>query len=252
MIPMIQKLQDPSKAALLFQDWNETMIWSALQGVMGEIYANEAITAAAVVAGDFCFFGGIPDRELIEMLTGTPFIIATPQNEDWGNLIKAVHDTHATPRERYAIRKELNVFNREHLQQLVFDLPEGYTLHPIGEELYDRCKQASWSRDLVSKYPTYESYKKLGMGTAVLYNGELVAGASSYYTYRDGIEIEIDTRNDHRRKGLATACGAALILKCLEQGKYPSWDAQNLWSVALAEKLGYHFSHSYRVYEIQY
>ena len=51
-------------------------------------------------------------------------------------------------------------------------------------------------------------------------------------------------------KGLAYACGAKLILECLEEGLYPSWDAQNKWSVALAEKLGYHFSHEYVAYEI--
>lgn len=78
----------------------------------------------------------------------------------------------------------------------------------------------------------------------------LIAGASSYSRYDKGIEIEIDTREDHRRKGLAYVCGAKLILECLEEGLYPSWDAQNKWSVALAEKLGYHFSHEYVAYEI--
>ena len=67
---------------------------------------------------------------------------------------------------------------------------------------------------------------------------------------QEGIEIEIDTREDHRRKGLAYACGAKLILECLKRGLYPSWDAQNKWSVALAEKLGYHFDHEYTAYEI--
>ena len=85
----------------------------------------------------------------------------------------------------------------------------------------------------------------------ILKDGEPVSGASSYSGYLGGIEIEIDTREDCRRKGLATACGAKLILECLRKGWYPSWDAQNLWSVALAEKLGYHFSHAYTAYEIQ-
>jgi hypothetical protein len=31
---------------------------------------------------------------------------------------------------------------------------------------------------------------------------------------------------------------------------HPSWDAYNRWSVALAEKLGYHFDHEYTAYEI--
>ena len=83
-----------------------------------------------------------------------------------------------------------------------------------------------------------------------LYNNELVSGASSYTSYEGGIEIEIDTRKDHRRRGLAYACGARLILECLDRGLYPSWDAQNLWSVALAEKLGYHFDHEYAAFEV--
>ena len=82
-------------------------------------------------------------------------------------------------------------------------------------------------------------------------NGQLVSGASSYSRYREGIEIEVDTRPDCRRRSLATACSAALILTCLDAGLYPSWDAQNLWSVGLAQKLGYTFSHEYPAYEME-
>ena len=77
-----------------------------------------------------------------------------------------------------------------------------------------------------------------------------VAGAGSYCVYRGGIEIEIDTRADHRRKGLAAACGARLILECLDRGLYPSWDAIDLRSAVLAEKLGYHRGEAYVTYWI--
>lgn len=106
-------------------------------------------------------------------------------------------------------------------------------------------------RDWVSQYPDYESYKTLGLGVVILKDGEPVSGASSYSSYRNGIEIQIDTREDFRRKGLASSCAAALILECTKRGLYPSWDAQNPGSVALAEKLGYHFDYEYEVYEIQ-
>ena len=112
------------------------------------------------------------------------------------------------------------------------------------------CRNNVWENDLLSQYMGYDIYKFLGLGVVVLKDGELVAGASSYSTYSEGIEIEIDTREGHRRKGLAYACGAKLILECIKKGLYPSWDAQNTWSVALAEKLGYHFSHKYTAYEI--
>ena len=102
----------------------------------------------------------------------------------------------------------------------------------------------------MSQFNDYNTYNELGIGEVILKGGEVVAGASSYSRYKDGIEIEIDTREDHRRKGLAYICGAKLILECLERDLYPSWDAQNLWSVGLAEKLGYHFSNEYTAYEI--
>ena len=107
-----------------------------------------------------------------------------------------------------------------------------------------------WSRDQVGLYQSYEEYKKLGLGFAILKNGKVVSGASSYSSYKEGIEIQIDTEKDHRRKGLARVCGAALILECLKRGVYPSWDAQNPESAALAGQLGYQLDYSYTAYDI--
>ncbi|MBD9153226.1 MAG: GNAT family N-acetyltransferase [Lachnospiraceae bacterium] len=66
----------------------------------------------------------------------------------------------------------------------------------------------------------------------------------------EGIEIEVDTIESERRKHLATIACSALILNCLEEGLYPSWDAQNINSVHLVEKLGYEFDHEYVAYEV--
>ena len=84
----------------------------------------------------------------------------------------------------------------------------------------------------------------------ILKSGRIVAGASSYTRYKEGIEIEVDTIEDERRKGLATIVCAALILQCLEEGLYLGWDARNMNSVRLAEKLGYEFDHEYTAYEV--
>jgi hypothetical protein len=40
------------------------------------------------------------------------------------------------------------------------------------------------------------------------------------------------------------------VLQCLKEVLYPSWDAQNMISVHLAEKLGYEFDHEYTAYEV--
>ena len=91
----------------------------------------------------------------------------------------------------------------------------------------------------------------MGLGFVARRGEELLAGASSYSSYPGGIEIEIDTRKDQRRQGLARACGARLMLECLERGLFPSWDAANKTSAHLAETLGYRFREEYVVYELE-
>lgn len=252
---MIYKLENKDMAAGLFAGWQETIIWSCLQNVMGEIYVNnpEHPASAMAVLGDFCFFAGTENRELVSYKPAhcqQDFIIMIPQTTAWHPLIESYYKERAKKVIRYAIKKEPEVFDFERLQSIVQALPSEYRLQMIDEEAYRMCWEQEWSKDLVSQYRDYEMYRKLGLGVVVMKRDELVAGASSYSTYQQGIEIEIDTKEAFRRRGLATICGAKLILECLERNLYPSWDAQNLWSVALAEKLGYHFEHEYPAYEI--
>lgn len=237
----------------IFGNWNETIIWSCLQGVMGEIHTSATEDAAMAILGDFAFYAGKPNKELVNFKPESfkqDFIIMVPQNNEWAELIEKCYGDKAKKVTRYAIKKEEDIFDVCKLEQVVTELPKDYELRMLEEKEFDLCKSNRWANDLVSLFRDYDSYKKLGLGVVVLKNGELVSGASSYSRYREGIDIEIDTREDYRRKGLAYACGAKLILECLKKGLYPSWDAQNKWSVKLAEKLGYHFSHEYTAYEI--
>ena len=242
------------KAEEIFGQWDETLIWSCLQGVMGEIYTNSPEdNAAMAVLGDFAFFAGKPCERLVRFKPENckqDFIIMVPQNDDWAKLIEKCYGNKAGKVSRYAIKKEKDVFDKERLQRMVSQLPEGYEVKLLEEEEFKQCKENRWANDLVSQYKDYETYQKLGLGVVIFKDEEMVAGASSYSRYNDGIEIEIDTKTEHRRKGLASVCGAKLILECLDRDLYPSWDAQNMWSVGLAEKLGYHYSHTYTAYEI--
>lgn len=243
------------KSEDLFKGWDETIIWSCLQGVMGEIYTNASNDAAVAMLGDFAFYAGRPSEELVRFKPKNcvqDFIIMVPQNEGWAALIEKCHKDRAKRVSRYAIKKEKDIFDKDKLKQAVLELPKGYELRLLEENEYNLCKNSSWANDLVSQFKDYDTYKSLGLGVVAFYGTQLVSGASSYSRYNEGIEIEIDTKCGHRRKGLAYACGAKLILECLERGLYPSWDAQNMWSVALAKKLGYHFDYEYAAYEIRW
>ena len=50
---------------------------------------------------------------------------------------------------------------------------------------------------------------------------------------------------------LDAGVAAKLILSCLDEGLYPAWDAANMASVHLAEKLGYEFSREYCCFGIE-
>lgn len=248
------ELVNAKKAEVLFQGWRETMIWSCLEGVMGKIVADREDEPRAAVAllADFCFLAGRPDETMLQYLEkelAERFVILVPQNEQWGELIEATYGEAARKITRYAIKKDGPAFDRKKLEKAAELLSGGFEIRMMDEKLYHMCRSAEWSRDLVSQFPDYSAYERQGLGTAVLKDGELVAGASSYTRYTGGIEIEIDTKVEYRRQGLAYACGARLILECLKRGSYPSWDAHNPGSVALAEKLGYEFDHEYTAYE---
>ncbi|MCR4622141.1 MAG: GNAT family N-acetyltransferase [Clostridiales bacterium] len=246
---MVYELADTSKAALLFGGWQETLITSCLQKVMGRVYVTdlERPRSAFAFVGCFGFFAGEPDRELVRYRPAG-FMILTPQNDEWAKLIQEVYPS-AKKVTRYAIKKAAR-FDREKLKSLADSLPEGYELRKIDTDIYDSCLKDPLTCDFVSCFESKESFLKLGRGMVVLKDGKIVSGASSYTRYNEGIEIEVDTVPLERRKGLATASCAALILSCIEEGLYPSWDAQNLTSVHMAEKLGYEFSHEYTVYEV--
>lgn len=252
---MVFAVKGTSKVEEIFSDWQETMVWSCLQGVMGKLYADSSDNPESVMAiiGDFCFFAGIPNRELVSFRPEwcrQDFIIMVAYTPDWYPLIEEVYGKKAKRVTRYATKKERGVFERKKLESYTDMIPTGFSLKLIDRELFERCLKQNWSRDFVSLYTGYEEYKKTGLGVVAVKDGEIVSGASSYSSYKEGIEIEIDTREEYRRMGLASACGARLILECLDRGLYPSWDAQNKWSISLAEKLGYYFDYEYVAYEI--
>lgn len=248
------ELRDPRKADALFGDWQETILWSCLQGIMGTVYGDreENPRSAMAILGDFCFLAGAPCKELLEeeRILGEGFRMLIPRSKEWTEQIIDCYGDRAEKHIRYAFEKKKDSFDRRKLREMLGGLPEGYELRRIDADIFRQCRKEAWSRDLVSQYKDYEMYRRLAMGVAAVKDGKAVSGASAYSRYDAGIEIEIDTERGHRRKGLARACGAALILDCLEKGLYPSWDAHSQASASLAKQLGYHFSHSYAVYEI--
>lgn len=246
---MVYELEDTSKVEDLFEGWQESLIWSCLQKVMGKVFVTdpENPVSAFAFVGVFGFFGGRPDAELVKNKPAG-FVIMVPQNNEWADLIESIYPS-AKKVTRYAIRKDTR-FDTEALKKNLELLPEGYEIRNIDDKIYDLCLENPVTADFVSAFASKDKYLEEGRGVVILKDGKFVSGASSYTRYREGIEIEVDTIESERRKNLALISCSALILRCLEEGLYPSWDAHNPGSVRLAEKLGYEFDHEYTAYEV--
>ena len=246
---MIYELTDTAKVTHLFEGWQETLIYSCLQKIMGKIFVTnqEYPKSAMAYVGCFALYAGEPDKELV-MNKPDGFVMMIPQNKTWEACIEECFPE-AKKVIRYAIKKETQ-FDKDFLKDMITKLPDGYELKEIDERIYDMCLPDPVTRDFVSSFENKEKYLEIGKGMVILKSGQIVAGASSYTRYKEGIEIEVDTIESERKKGLATIVCAALILRCLDEGLYPSWDAQNMNSVHLAEKLGYEFDHEYTAYEV--
>lgn len=209
---------------------------------------EKAPKSAMVTVADFIFFAGVPSEELVYNKP-KGFIIMVPKDEKWATLIKKCYPENFKKYTRYAIKKE-TAFDKKRLERFKNELDGCYRIKPIDSEIYDLCLNSQWSRAFVCAFDSKEQFLKLVLGMVVLKGNEIVAGASSYKRYHGGIEIGVDTGTDERRKHIVTAVCSALMLECLNRGLYPSWDAQNLFSVHLSQKLGYEFKNEYVAYEI--
>ena len=89
---MIYEITDPTNVSSLFDNWEETLIWSCLQGIMGKIYADDlnVPTAAMAMLGDFTFLleSQTPNWYLTNLVgVRKTFMIMVPQNNSWQNTI---------------------------------------------------------------------------------------------------------------------------------------------------------------------
>jgi len=240
------------KLVSMFEDFNNVILLSYLQGHMGRAWVNdlENPTVAQVTVGIFTFYTGDPNvKETEELLRNIPEkMLVIVNSEEWKKRLETFYERKIDKFLRYKFKRNSEFFNRSKLQSFISKLPKGYELRRIDEHIANNSTLHKLSEDFTSQFQSVEDYLNRGIGYSILYNGEVICGASSYSIYDKGIEIEVATDLNHRRKGLATVVSAALILDCLEKGKYPNWDAANTTSAKLAEKLGYVFDKAYDTY----
>lgn len=238
----------------MFQKIDSTIILSYLQGHMGNGWVDdlENPKVAQITVGIFVFYAGDPNmKEAEEMLHNLPeFPLVIVESDEWKKRVEKVHQGKVESFKRYRFEKDPRHLKETTLREFMTSLPPEYEIRKIDEEIAKAPSFQELSEDFVSQFDSIDDFINRGLGYAIIYNELVVSAATSFSIYDEGIEIEIATNQRYRRKGLATITAAAILLDCLENGKYPSWDGANIESVKLAEKLGYILKESYETYFI--
>jgi GNAT superfamily N-acetyltransferase len=130
-------------------------------------------------------------------------------------------------------------------------LPDGSELNPIDEAMARTLLTNAWSRDVVGNFVDPADFVAGAFGFVVECDGVVASAAGCYTCYAEGIEVEVDTHPDHRRRGFARAASLALINEAIKRGIAVHWDAMNDASASLARSLGYTSSVRYRCLEVQ-
>lgn len=234
-----------------FKEIKFYMAKTATQGYMGEVWVDnvENPDFSIVLLGRFCFIDGNPKNELVKQVLFNldnyyKTIIA---NENWYKIIEEVYKDKYEIDKRFSIKKNTK-FDKEKIKMLSSNIKNEYKIEKIDSNNYKLINETnSFSTNITMS----DNFVNNGIGfCAKNEKNEIVAVIASNGIYDDGIEINIKIEEKDRHKGLGTALGSKMILECLAQNKYPSWDAANLDSVGLAEKLGYEVDSEYRIYKI--
>ena len=216
-----------------------------LEGAMGRAIADDADAPRVavlqapnlklnIVGGD----AGHPvAREYLEQLPKNSALFIGA--DGWAELVQSIHGSRTIEMPRYAFTSE--ALDLEHLRSLALGVPDGYRAVQMDLDLARQlvAEESRFSEDHMVNFDSPEDFAERGFGFCLLHGDQMASVATTFAICSKGIEIQINTREEHRCQGLATAVAAQLIVHSLEQGLDPNWDAANESSVGLATKLGY-------------
>ena len=217
-----------------------------IEGQMGRAYVDDPDqpTAWRVTIGPFWYFAGDADgpggRAMMDEFPAYNLLMPSPPA--WIALAKATFGDRLVGFPRYSFATEQ--LSEVHLAALLDGSPHRERVLRVDADLLARPDNYVETEDFDSQ----TDFLARGLGYTLLEDNKLVGAAYSSLVCSRGIEVSLFIDEPYRRRGIATALSAALLLECVRRGLRPNWDAANLESCALAEKLGLTPAGSYESY----
>lgn len=202
----------------------------------------------AIRQGSFIMLGGDAGsdtaRFLLENLPPACYIMPAPA--EWISRARQIHGDRLLKANRYTCSgAHLDLRYLVRLAVSCLQLPRPERIDRPAAEL---IREDELHHYHFGNWDSIDHFLATGFGYCIREEGRVLTACTSSLVSSRGVEVSITTRPDGRRRGAAAVTAARFLIDCLETGRYPNWDAGNINSVRLAEKLGYQCTGSYDVY----
>lgn len=219
-----------------------------IEGQMGQAVADDAARPRAyrVSVGPFWYYAGEADGPGGQALVAElpPYHLLMPSPPAWIEAARRTWPLVTTTRYSFSAER----LSAEHLTQLWEGSPWREQVAAADAALLARFAGRPDNYVDTGDFESAADFEARGLGFAALDGDRMMGAAYSSLVCSRGIEVSLFVDEPYRRRGIATAISAALLLECVRRGLRPNWDAANLESCALAEKLGYTPAGSYESY----
>ena len=208
-----------------------------IEGQMGRARVDDpaAPTAWCITVGPFRYFAGDAHGPGGRALSAElpPFNLLMPSPLEWTVAVKERFGDRLVTFPRYSF--DAGTLSEAGLSAVLNASPHRDRVLRADAALLARPDNYIEFED----FDSAEDFLARGIGYTLMEDNKLTGAAYSSLVCSRGIEVSLFIDEPYRRRGIATAISAALLLECVRRGLRPNWDAANPESCALAGKLGY-------------
>ncbi|NIV31095.1 MAG: GNAT family N-acetyltransferase [Anaerolineae bacterium] len=222
----------------------------AIEGQMGRALVDDSQepTVFKIEVGPFFYFAGDATgpggRAMLENIV--PYTLFMPSSPGWIEAGKTMYGERMVGFDRYS-------FSSQHIKHLDHVCQTSAFREDVRRMDLGFAAQL-WGQDHfvdLSDFDSAEDFVHRGIGFYLEKHGTVVGAAYSSLVCSKGIEVSLFVMEDYRRQGIATLLASRLLGWCIENNAEANWDAANLESCRLAEKLGYVPTGEYQAYYLK-
>lgn len=227
-----------------------TLVEAALDQGFGDIYTctdtNNNVTSAFSLNFIFVLVDGEISSDCSKYLpaiSNCEYVEIVSSNPKWYD-----HFIKNSPKKNFMKKRRVfdsSSISTDNLNKILSQAPSNCSVERLTLSHKDFLQNDYLYEDIIGSFESYEDLMDKGVSFGLFEDGKLAAICSSFSRLSDGIEIEIDTKPEFRKKGYASIVAASALKYCLENGLVPHWDAANDISCCLAKKLGYTLDYEY-------